>query len=141
MCIRDRPETDRTAGNAPGQVRQDAENLPEGTPANPLQPAADEREAVPAPVGDRPDREQPVGAADAAAGTVGGRDRGTESPRHDAVGGADEQLQGPGGGDFAGGTYQQLTLDLFPSEAEQIRTIDEAETVSYTHLDVYKRQA
>ena len=124
-----RPETDRTAGNAPGQVRQDAENLPEGTPANPLQPAADEREAVPAPVGDRPDREQPVGAADAAAGTVGGRDRGTESPRHDAVGGADEQLQGPGGGDFAGGTYQQLTLDLFPSEAEQIRTIDEAENV------------
>ncbi|RKI67801.1 helicase SNF2 [bacterium 1xD42-67] len=124
-----RPETGRTAGNAPGQVRQDAENLSEGTPANPLQPAADEREAVPAPVGDRPDREQPVGAADAAAGTVGGGDRGTESPRHDAVGGADEQLQGPGGGDFAGGTYQQLTLDLFPSEAEQIRTIDEAENV------------
>ncbi|MEY8284621.1 SNF2-related protein [Lachnospiraceae bacterium 50-23] len=45
------------------------------------------------------------------------------------MGGPDEQLQGPGGGDFAGGTYQQLTLDLFPSEAEQIRTIDEAENV------------
>ncbi len=124
-----RPETGRTAGNAPGQVRQDAENLSEGTPAHPLQPAADEREAVPAPGGDRPDREQPIGAADAAAGAVGGRDRGDESPRHDAVGGADEQLQGPGGGDSFGGTYQQLTLDLFPSETEQIRIIDEAENV------------
>ena len=124
-----RPATDRTAGNAPGQVRQDAENLSEGTPANPLQPAADERETVPAPVGDRPDREPEAGTTDAEAGTVGGRDRGDESPRHDAVGGSDEQLQGSGGGDFAGGTYQQLTLNLFLSEAEQIKNIDEAENV------------
>ena len=124
-----RPATDRTARNAPGQVRQDAENLLEGTPAHPLQPSADEREAVPAPVGDRPDREQPVGAADAKTGAGGGRDRGTESPRHDAVGGPDEQLQGPGGGDSAGGTYQQLTLNLFLSETEQIQNIDEAENV------------
>ncbi|NBH83524.1 helicase SNF2 [bacterium C-53] len=124
-----RPATDRTVRNAPGQVRQDAENLLEGTPAHPLQPSADEREAVPAPVGDRPDREQPIGAADAQTGAGGGRDRGTESPRHDAVGGPDEQLQGPGGGDSAGGTYQQLTLNLFLSEAEQIQNIDEAENV------------
>ncbi|NBH79613.1 helicase SNF2 [Clostridiaceae bacterium] len=123
------PATDRTARNAPGQVRQDAENLLEGSPAHPLQPSADEREAVPAPVGDRPDREQPIGAADAGTGAGGGRDRGTESPRHDAVGGPDEQLQGPGGGDSAGGTYQQLTLNLFLSEAEQIQNIDEAENV------------
>ncbi|NBJ74115.1 helicase SNF2 [Neglecta sp. X4] len=123
------PATDRTARNAPWQVRQDAENLLEGSPAHPLQPSADEREAVPAPVGDRPDREQPIGAADAKTGAGGGRDRGTESPRHDAVGGPDEQLQGPGGGDSAGGTYQQLTLNLFLSEAEQIQNIDEAENV------------
>ncbi len=123
------PATDRTARNAPGQVRQDAENLLEGTPAHPLQPSADEREAVPAPVGDRPDREQPIGAADAGTGAGGGRDRGTESLRHDAVGGPDEQLQGPGGGDSAGGTYQQLTLNLFLSETEQIQNIDEAENV------------
>ena len=124
-----RPATDRTARNAPGQVRQDAENLLEGTPAHPLQPSADEREAVPAPVGDRPDREQSIGAADAGTGAGGGRDRGTESPRSDAMGGPDEQLQGPGGGDSAGGTYQQLTLNLFLSEAEQIQNIDEAENV------------
>ena len=124
-----RPEPDRAAAEAPGQVRQDAQSVPEGAPAHPVQPAADEREAVPAPSGDRRDREQPSGADDAPAGRGGGRDGGTESPRSDAVGGPDEHLQGPGGGDPAGGTYQQLTLNLFLSEAEQIQKIDEAESV------------
>ena len=124
-----RPEAVRTAGEAPGQVRQDAQSVPEGTPAHPLQPAADEREAVPASSGDRRDREQPSGSDDAPAGRVGGRDGGTESPRPDGLGGPDEHLQGPGGGDSAGGAYQQLTLNLFLSEAEQIQNIDEAESV------------
>ena len=124
-----RPEAVRTAGEAPGQVRQDAQSVPEGTPAHPLQPAADEREAVPAPSGDRRDREQPSGADDAPAGGGGGRDGGAESRRPDAVGGPDEHLQSPGGGDSAGGAYQQLTLNLFLTEAEQIQQIDEAESV------------
>ena len=124
-----RPEAVRTAGEAPGQVRQDEESVPERTPAHPLQPAADEREAVPASSGDRRDREQPSGSDDAPAGRVGGRDGGTESPRPDGLGGPDEHLQGPGGGDSAGGAYQQLTLNLFLSEAEQIQNIDEAESV------------
>ena len=124
-----RPEPDRAAVEAPGQIRQDAQNVPEGASAHPVQPAADEREAVPAPSGDRRDREQPSGADDAPAGRGGGRDGGTESPRPDAVGGPDEHLQGPGRGDSDGGTYQQLTLNLFLSEAEQIQKIDEAESV------------
>ena len=124
-----RPEPDRAAAEAPGQVRQDAQNVPEGASAHPVQPAADEREAVPAPSGDRRDREQPSGADDAPAGRGGGRDGGAESPRPDAVGGPDEHLQGPGRGDSDGGAYQQLTLNLFLSEAEQIQKIDEAESV------------
>ena len=124
-----RPEADRTAGEAPGQVRQDAESVPEGTPAPDLQPAVADREAVPAPHRDRRDSEQPSGADDAPAGGVGGRDGGTESPRSDALGGSDEHLQGPGRGDSDGGAYQQLTLNLFLSEAEQIQRIDEAENV------------
>ena len=52
-----------------------------------------------------------------------GVDGGTESPRSDDLGGADEQLQSPGGGNPSDGTYIQLTL--FPSEQEQIRRIDE----------------
>ena len=124
-----RPEADRTAGEAPGQVRQDAESVPEGTPAPDLQSAAADREAVLAPAGDRRDGEQPSGADDAPTGGVGGRDGGAESPRSDALGGPDEHLQGSGRGDSDGGAYQQLTLNLFLSEAEQIQRIDEAENV------------
>ena len=124
-----RPEPERTAGEAPGQVRQDAESVLEGTPAPDLQPAAADRGAVPAPHRDRRDGEQPSGADDAPAGGVGGRDGGAESPRSDALGGPDEHLQGPGRGDSDGGAYQQLTLNLFLSEAEQIQRIDEAENV------------
>ena len=124
-----RPEPERTAGEVPGQVRQDAESVPEGTPAHDLQPAAADRKAVSAPSGDRRDGEQPSGADDAPAGGVGGRDGGVESPRSDALGGPDEHLQGSGRGDSDGGAYQQLTLNLFLSEGEQIQRIDEAENV------------
>jgi N12 class adenine-specific DNA methylase/adenine-specific DNA methylase len=124
-----RPEPERTAGEVPGQVRQDAESVPEGTPAPDLQPAAADRKAVSAPSGDRRDGEQPSGADDAPAGGVGGRNGGVESPRSDALGGPDEHLQGSGRGDSDGGAYQQLTLNLFLSEGEQIQRIDEAENV------------
>ena len=124
-----RPEPERAAGEAPGQVRQDAQSVPEAAPAHSVQPAADDREAVPAPAGDRRDGEPAVGADDAPTSRDGGRDGGAESRRPDAVGGPDEHLQSPGGGDSAGGTYQQLTLNLFLTEAEQIQQIDEAESV------------
>ena len=122
-----RPEAERTAGEAPGQVRQDAESIPQGTPSHPLQPAADEREAVSAPAGNRRNGEQPSGTADAPADGSGGRDGAAESQRPDALGGPDEHLQGPGRGDSDGGAYSQLSF--FLSENEQIRIIDEAENV------------
>ena len=124
-----RPEADRAAAEAPGQVRQDEENVPEGASAHPVQPAADDREAVPASSGDRRDGKPAAGADDVAAGRGSGRDGAAESPRPDEVGGPDEHLQGPGGGNPAGGTYQQLTLNLFLSEAEQIKAIDEGSSV------------
>ena len=120
-----RPEAERAAVETPGQVRQDAESIPQGTPSHPIQPAADEREAVPAPSGDRRDRTEQTGADDAPAGEGSGSHRGTESQRSHEVGGADEQLQSPGRGNPDGGAYQQLTLNLFLSEAEQIQVLDE----------------
>ena len=122
-----RPEADRTAGEALGQVRQDAESVPEGPPTPDLQSVAADREAVPAPAGDRRDGEQPSGADDAPAGGGSGRHGTVESQRPDEVGGPDEHLQGPGRGDSDGGAYSQLSF--FLSEAEQIRIIDEAENV------------
>ena len=127
-----RPEVEPAAGETPGQVRQDEENLPEGTPSHPLQPDVAEREAVPAPSGDRRDRPEQTGADDAPAGEGSGSHRGTESQRSHEVGGADEHLQSTGRGNPDGGAYQQLTLNLFLSEAEQIQSIDEAENVAHT---------
>ena len=122
-----RPEAEPAAGEAPGQVRQDAESIPQGTPSHPIQPAADEREAVPAPSGDRRDRTEQTGTDNAPAGEGSGSHRGTESQRSHEVGGPDEHLQSSGGGDSDGGAYSQLSF--FLSENEQIRIIDEAENV------------
>ena len=122
-----RPEAEPAARENPGQVRQDAESIPQGTPSHPLQPAADEREAVSASAGNRRDRTEPSGAADAPADERRGRNRAAESQRPHEVGGADEHLQGTGRGDSDGGAYSQLSF--FLSENEQIRIIDEAENV------------
>ena len=122
-----RPEADRTAGEAPGQVRQDAESVPEGTPSPDLQSAAADREAVSAPHRDRRDSAEPSGADDAPTGGSSGRDGAAEIQRPDALGGPDEHLQGSGRGDSDDGAYSQLSF--FLSEAEQIRIIDEAENV------------
>ena len=125
------PDLERTAVGTPGQVRTDAESVPEGAPAPDLQSAADEREAVPAPAGDRQDSEQPFGTDDASAGEGSRSDGGAESPRPDEMGGPDEHLQGAGRGNPDGGTHQQLSF--FLTEAEQIEQIDrraETEKVS-----------
>ena len=117
--------------DAPGQVRQDAENLSEGEPPRPLQPPAAEREAVPAPAGGGRDGAPTAGTDDAPAGERRGSDGGAESPRPDGVDWPDERLQGAGRGDSDGGTHLQLSF--FPTEAEQIAQIDqkaEAEKVS-----------
>ena len=127
-----RPEAEPATRENPGQVRQDAESIPQGTPSHPLQPDVAEREAVPAPSGDRRDRPEQTGADDAPAGERSGSHRATESQRSHEVGGADEYLQSTGRGDPDGGAYQQLTLNLFLSEAEQIQSIDEAENVAHT---------
>ena len=118
--------TDR--GEAPGQVRQDAEELSEGASDGALQQPSAVREADGTSAGDRRDSEPAIGADDAGTGKSGGRDREPESQRPDEVGGPDEQLQGPGRGNDLDGTYIQLTLPLFLSEQEQIKAINEAES-------------
>ena len=111
-----RPAPERAAVEAPGQVRADAESVPQDPAPHSLQPAADAGEAVPAPHRDRGDGTAPPGADDAPAGGGSGRDGAVESPRSDAVGGLDEQLQSPGGGDPAGRADPQL--NLFSTEEE-----------------------
>ena len=134
-----RPE-DRSAGAAPRQVRADAPEVPEGASAHPLEPDDSGGNPVPAPAGDRAGSAEPFRADDAGAGGGGRSDGSAESPRPNEMGGPDEHLQGAGGGSDSRGADLRITehparggqLSFFPTEAEQITAIEEAESVAQT---------
>ena len=136
-----RPEPDRAAASPAGQVRQDAEGLPEGASSGAVEQPAAVREAVPPSAGNRRGSEQPAGTDDAGADEVGRRDGSAESQRPDEVGRADEHAESAGRGNDPHGVGVQLTMfdapagaqmSFFPSEAEQIQSIAEAESVTQT---------
>ena len=130
-----RPE-DRSAGAAPRQVRADAPEVPEGASSHSLEPDDLGGNPVPAPAGDRAGSAEPSGADDAEAGVGGRSDGSAESPRSHEMGGSDEHLQGAGGGSDSRGADLRITehparggqLSFFPTEAEQITAIEEAES-------------
>ena len=134
-----RPE-DRGAGAAPRQVRADAPEVPEGASAHPLEPDDLGGDPVPAPAGDRAGGAEPLRADDAEAGGGGRSDGSSESQRPNEMGGPDEHLQGAGGGSDSRGADLRITehparggqLSFFPTEAEQITAIEEAESVAQT---------
>ena len=134
-----RPE-DRGAGAAPRKVRTDAPEVPEGASAHPLEPDDLGGSPVPAPAGDRAGGAEPLRADDAGAGIGGRSDGSSESPRPNEMGGPDERLQGAGGGSDSRGADLRISehparggqLSFFPTEAEQITAIEEAESVAQT---------
>ena len=134
-----RPE-DRGAGAASRQVRTDAPEVPEGASSHSLEPDDLGGDPVPAPAGDRAGGAEPLRADDAGAGGGGRSDGSAESPRPIDVGGPDEHLQGAGGGSDSRGADLRITehparggqLSFFPTEAEQITSIEEAESVAHT---------
>ena len=122
---------ERTAVEAPGQVRTDAADVSQNPPASDLQSAAAVREPVPAPAGSGRDGAPAAGTDDASAGEGRGSDGSSEGRGPAEMGGLDERLQGTSGRNADGGTHQQLSF--FLSEAEQIEQIDrraETEKVS-----------
>ena len=144
-----RPEPDRAAASPAGQVRQDAEELPEGASSGAVEQPAAVREAVPPSAGDRRGGEQPAGTDDAGADEVGRRDGSAESQRPDEVGRADEHAESAGRGNDPHGTGVQLNMfdapagaqmSFFPSEAEQIQSIAEAESVTPSAFSMFISQ-
>ena len=144
-----RPEPDRAAASPAGQVRQDAEGLPEGASSGAVEQPAAVREAVPPSAGDRRGGEQPAGTDDAGADEVGRRDGSAESQRPDEVGRADEHAESAGRGNDPHGTGVQLNMfdapagaqmSFFPSEAEQIQSIAEAESVTPSAFSMFISQ-
>ena len=140
------PEPGRT-GNLPSprEVRENAEEVPAGAPAPSLEPDDSERNPVPAPAGGRGDRPEPTGADAPGDGGEGRSDGEPQGRRSDEVGRADEHAQGTGRGSDSEGAglrvepkppeFRAVTGDqisLFPSEAEQIHTVERAESVPVT---------
>ena len=134
-----RPE-DRGAGAAPRQVRADAPEVPEGASSHSLEPDDLGGGPVSAPAGDRAGSAEPLRADDAGAGGGGRSDGSAESQRSHEMGGLDEHLQGAGRGDHPQRADLRITehpaqggqLSFFPTEAEQITSIEEAESVAQT---------
>ena len=131
------PAPERRGEQAPGQIRTDAPDIPEGAAPGAVGDPDGERKTVPAPVGDRGEGQGKVGTDDARADGGGGGDRRTESQGPDGLGGPDEQLQDPGRGGDPSGVDLRLNespalepssqFSLFPSEDEQLQLISEAE--------------
>ena len=101
----------RVGGDAPGQVRDAAGDVPGGTSPRDVHLNAADRAAVPPPAGDRP-------AGEGAGGPDGGRleeaerrGRDDEGPRSDGMGPGGEQLHGPGGGNGPDGDRLQVNSD------------------------------
>ena len=130
----------RSAGAAPRQVRADAPEVPEGASPHPLEPDDLGGDPVSAPAGDRAGSAEPLRADDAGAGGGGRSDGSAESQRSHEMGGLDERLQGAGRGDHPQRADLRITehpaqggqLSFFPTEAEQITSIEEAESVAQT---------
>jgi N12 class adenine-specific DNA methylase len=137
-----RTEPVRADDGASRKVREDAEEILAGASPDPVESDDPVRDPVPAPAGDRRGSVQTVGNVDAGTDAGGRRDGGIESQRPDDVGGADEQLQDSGGRNNIQRPDLQLNffdapapaeqLTLFPTEAEQMQRITEAESVPDT---------
>ena len=138
------------AGPGPGEIREDAPDVPEGASSGAVQPPDAERDLVQPPAGDRGHGQQPPGADDAAVGESGGSDGTVEGQQSHEVGGTDEHLQGPGGGNYHVGADLQLSFipPEIPPQREQMETIREAESadapsasaISQAEIDAVLRQ-
>ena len=109
-----------------GQVRQDAESLPAREQSDAAERSDSQRATVSAPVGDRRNSTPQSGTVNERA--VGEESSTGQSNTADGMGAAHEQPESTGRGDRDSGAYQQLSLNLFLSEADQISLIDEAES-------------
>ncbi len=104
------------AGAVDGQVRPDAEEVPEGASQGTLLQPADELRPERASERHGAQSERDGTDADGADGSVGGRDGEPESDGYDELGSEDEQRPEPGSGDRDGGG--NLRLDYYDRSHE-----------------------
>ena len=121
-----------------GQVRQNAEGVSAREQSDIAERPNSQRAAVPASSGDRRDSAPQSGAAD---DRTAGEESGTgQSDTADGMGATHEQPESTGRGNRDSGAYQQLSLNLFLSESEQISFIDEAESKTLSTFSLPENQ-
>ena len=111
-----RSDNAEAAGAVDGQVRPDAEEVPEGASQGALLQPADELRPERASERHGAQSERDGTDADGADGSVGGRDGESESDGYDELGSEDEQYPEPGSGDRDGGG--NLRLDYYDRSHE-----------------------
>ena len=104
------------AGAVDGQIRPDAEEVPQGAPQGALLQPADELHPERAPERHGAQSDRAGAEAGGADGSVGGRDGEPESDGYDELGSEDEQHPEPGAGDRYGGG--NLRLDYYDRSHE-----------------------
>ena len=117
----------RAGGPAGRKIWDAAAQFPRQSPARDLHRDAVDRGTEQPSGGNRLAGHRDGGAVDGANGAGTGRDREPESVRSDEVGGSDEQHQGSGGGNGAGGDRVRQLSDPLPTEEEQKAAIQAAE--------------
>lgn len=113
-----RPNPIRATDRATGQVWENEETAPNGTPQSPIQPLVTERETTSTPTGNRPNSQPQNGTA--YDGATKDTDTARQNDPSNGMGGTHEQPQIPSGGDYIDGADLQLT----PQEAEPTVTAD-----------------
>ena len=109
-----------------GQVWQDEKDVPGAEQSDAPERHDSDGDPVPPPVGDRGDGESQSGTPDEPVPEE--QPRTGQRDAADGVGAAHGEPESAGGGSRDDGAYQQLTLNLFLTEEQQIRFIDEAES-------------
>jgi hypothetical protein len=121
------PEPDRAGGAArsPWQIRVAPKELPEEEPPRTVPELSDGGDAQRAPDGDRTDSQRAAGTDNSPDGAVRGRNGGTESPRPNEMGGADEQHHAVSGGGDTGRT--DIRIKPLLTSASQLSFLGETE--------------
>lgn len=119
-----RVDTDRE--ETIGQVRENEKNISSGKQEDALQRSDSERKTISTSLRDRRNGKSQIGTVDE---RVSSDRTGTrQDDSSDVVGSAHELVESTSRGNDNGGTYQQLTLNLFATEQEQIDFIDRVES-------------
>ena len=107
-------DSGRADGTATHEIRQDAEEIPEGTPEGDLQRDDSDGRIAGTLSGDTGTGRTENGLSDGTDGEVRGSGRETESSRFDAVGSEDEQHPPRSGGKHNDGT--DLRIRCYPAD-------------------------